>query len=111
MVLRRFLRVRIVAITVVVIAAGIKLSVWEQGVFSSPQQIWIIIRWALITFMAGTALYELFHLEGAIETAYEGLDDPGEESESARRFQHLHSRSESLMKLSLLAGVGAMLLN
>lgn len=93
-ILRRFARLRLAALVMVILAAAIKYLVWE----SHTRSIWIGIRWAAISVMAAAVLYEIFYLEGAIEKRDE-------------RFPQLHKRAERLMSLSVLAALVAMFLN
>jgi uncharacterized membrane protein len=93
-ILRRFARLRLAALVMIILAAAIKYLVWE----SHTRSIWIGIRWAAISVMAATVLYEIFYLEGAIEKRDE-------------RFPKLHKRAERLMSLSVLAALVAMFLN
>ena len=94
--LRRFARLRLVAIVFTIIAAAIKHAVWERG-NATP---WIAIRWAALVFLAAVVLYEIGFLERAMER-----------HRGEARFQTLHRRSEALMKLSLLAALVAMFLS
>lgn len=110
-ILRKFLRLRLVAILAVIIAAAVKYAIWEDSPTNSPQKIWIMIRWLCLTFMALAAFYEIFRLEGAIGRALEGRREQGAESASGRTFDRLHRQSEILMKMSLFAAFGALLLN
>ena len=110
-ILRKFLRLRIVAIVAVIIAAAVKYVVWEDSPSDSAQRIWIMIRWSCLVFMAFAAFYEISRLEAAIARALEGRHAEGAESASGREFDRLHRQSEILMKTSLLAGLGALLLS
>lgn len=92
-ILRRFARLRLGAIVVVILAAAFKHFAWE----THAATVWILIRWIAIAFMAAAVLYEIYYLEGALEAR---RSDPA-------AFQPLHRRSENLMKLSLLAAVVA----
>lgn len=107
LVLRRFARVRLAAIVIVIAAAAVKHFVWEQN--ATP---WIAIRWAAIAFLAFTVLYEVGCLERALEARRVHLTpEMGEDHPERRGFQRLHRRAEGLMKASLLAAVVAMLLS
>lgn len=107
LILRRFARVRLVAIVIVIAAAAVKHFVWEQNA-----TVWIAIRWAAIAFLAFTVLYEIASLERALEARRVHLTpEMTEEHPERRGFQRLHRRAEGLMKASLLAAVAAMLLS
>ncbi|MCU1349537.1 MAG: hypothetical protein JWO56_2567 [Acidobacteria bacterium] len=96
-VLRKFARLRLGAIVLVIAAAAFKHWLWETHA-STP---WILIRWIAIAFMTAAVVYEIYYLEGALEAR---RGDPA-------TFQPLHRRSESLMKLGLLAAVIALFLS
>jgi uncharacterized membrane protein len=96
-ILRRFSRLRLVAVIVVILSAAAKHLVWETHASS----IWIVIRWVAIAILTASVFYEIFYLEGALE---------------ARRgdsvaFTPLHRRSENLMKVGLFAALIALFLS
>jgi uncharacterized membrane protein len=96
-ILRRFARLRLAAIVLVIAAAATKHVVWE----THASTLWMLLRWLAIAIMTASVVYEIYYLEGAL---------------AARRgdpvaFQPLHRRSENLMKLSLLAAVVALFLS
>jgi len=92
--LRRFSRLRFVAIALVVIGAAVKYLVWERHASNA----WIAIRWLAIAALAVDVAYEIGYLEPALERA---------RGDSAA-FGRLHKRSEVLMKSALLAAVVAL---
>ena len=96
-ILRRFSRLRLAAVVVMIVAAAIKHFVWETHAISP----WIAIRWAALVVMAAIVLYELFGIEPAITTAEAGSPE----------FQRLHKRSEALMKAGLASAFVALLLS
>lgn len=103
-ILRRFSRIRLAAIVVALIAAGVKHFQWERHA-SSP---WIAARWACLVLLSAIVLYEIGYLEpvmGRLRGRMRGEDDP-----ARAEFMRLHKRSEGLMKLSLLAAVAAVFL-
>jgi len=93
--LRRFSRMRVIAIGLVVIAAAVKYTVWERHA-ASP---WIAIRWAAIATLALDVAYEIGYLEPALERARGNTD----------AFGRLHKRSEMLMKSALVDALVALL--
>ena len=95
-ILRRFSRVRVGSVALVVSGAAVKYLVWERHA-ATP---WIAIRWAAIVVLAVDVAYEIGFLEPALERA---------RGDSAA-FGRLHKRSEMLMKSALLAAVVALLL-
>lgn len=109
-ILHRFLRLRLVAVVALILAAGLRFMLWESPGRSVPS-IWIMMRWTLISIMALLVLYELFCLEPAVERSLAGMRANGEESEEGRRFRMLHRRSEMLVKASLFTATGALFLS
>src|SRR5947207_7222010 len=103
-ILRRFARLRLAAVVVMIITAAIKHFVWETHAISP----WIAIRWLALAIMAAIVVYELFGLEPAMEATRPGAaeDDP-----KRAAFMRLHKRSESLMKAGLASAVVALLLS
>lgn len=90
-VLRRFARLRLAAVFMVLAGAAAKYVWWETHV-ASP---WVAIRWIAIAFLTLTVVYEIVVLEPAL-----GKRDD--------RFPILHRRSELLMKSSLIAAAAAL---
>jgi hypothetical protein len=105
--LRRFARVRVVALLVTIAAAAVKFAVWERG-----GMLWIGVRWAALLFMAAALVYEIAWLERTLEARRVHLT-PGmpEDDPQRRAFNVLHKRAEGLLKMSVLAAVVAMLLS
>src|SRR3954447_9798456 len=102
-ILRKFSRLRLAAVVVMIITAAIKHFVWETHAIS----IWISIRWLALVVMAEIVTYELLGLEPAMAATRPGhaADDP-----KRIEFQRLHERSESLMKAGLAFALIALLL-
>jgi hypothetical protein len=103
--LRRFASVRLVAIIVALVAAGIKHFVWETHTSSG----WIVIRWVALTFMAVAVLYEVAALQPAMEKLRPMIGGAREDDPARALFGRLHKRSERLLKASMLATVVAIL--
>jgi len=95
--LRRFSRLRVAAVMLVIVGATSKYLGWERNA-SSP---WIAVRWLAIAFLAFSVVYEIGYLEPALER------NRGQ----AEAFARLHHRSEVLMKSTLVAAVVALLLS
>ena len=94
--LRRFSRLRVIAVLLVILGAAGKYVGWERNA-SSP---WIAIRWLAIAILAFSVVYEIGYLEPALER------NRGQEA-----FARLHRRSEVLMKSTLVVAVVALLLS
>lgn len=92
--LRRFSRVRVAAIALVIAGAAVKYLQWERHA-ANP---WIAIRWLAIAFLALDVVYEIAWLEPSLERA----------RGDAAVFGRLHKRSEMLMKTALIAAVVAL---
>lgn len=86
--LRRFARVRIFALLLILAGAGVKYLVWERHA-ATP---WIALRWAGIAFLALAVAYEVGYLERAMAARDQA-------------FATLHRRAEVLMKSSLAAAL------
>jgi len=94
--LRRFAKLRLAAVALMIVGAGAKFFVFERFA-RSP---WIAIRWVLIAILAVTVVYEIAVLHPAMERL---RGDPA--------FARLHKRSEVLMKGSLVVAVVALFLS
>jgi len=94
--LRRFAKLRLAAVALMIVGAGAKYFVFERFAHSP----WIAVRWILIAVLAVTVVYELTVLHPAMERL---RGDPA--------FGRLHKRSEALMKIALVVAVGALFLS
>jgi len=94
--LRRFSRLRVIAVLLMILGAAGKYVGWERNA-SSP---WIAVRWLAIAILAFSVVYEIGYLEPALER------NRGQEA-----FARLHRRSEVLMKSTLVVAVVALLLS
>jgi hypothetical protein len=105
--LRKFARVRVVALAVTIAAAAVKFLLWESGAMP-----WIALRWAALLVLAASVLYEIGYLERALEARRVHLTPEMPETDPQRRaFNALHKRAEGLMKASLGVAILAMLLS
>jgi len=105
-ILRRFSRLRLAAVVIIIVTAAIKHFIWETHAISP----WIAIRWLALAVMAAIVLYELFGLERAMEATRREPDASDDDPRRAR-FMRLHKQSESLMKAGLASAVVALLLS
>lgn len=94
--LRRFAKLRLAAVVLMIVGAGAKYFVFERFAHSP----WIAVRWILIAILAATVVYEIAVLHPAMERL---RGDPA--------FGRLHKRSEGLMKMSLIVAVAALFLS
>lgn len=105
--LRKFARLRLVALVATMIAAGVKHAIWER-----TATVWISLRWAALLFMAAAALYELAFLEPALEARRVRLTpEMADDHPERRAFNALHKRAEGLMKATLIAALAALLIS
>lgn len=105
--LRGFARVRVIALVVIIVAAGIKHAMWERSA-----TVWISLRWAALFVLAACVVYEIAYLERALEARRVHLTpEMGEDHPQRRAFNALHKRAEGLMKAALVAALAAMLLS
>ena len=94
--LRRFAKLRLAAVVLMILGAGAKYAIFEK--FARTP--WIALRWLLIAILACTVVYELAALHPAMERL---RGDPA--------FARLHKRSEMLMKASLVVAILALFLS
>lgn len=107
-ILRRFTRLRILAVSLIILGAAIRYLAWETHALTP----WLVIRWLAIAFLALTVVYEIVSLEPAIEARRKELaPDQGEGDERRQAFQRLHDRAEMLMRMALIAAVVALILS
>jgi uncharacterized membrane protein len=95
--LRRFSRLRVLAVVLIVIGAAAKYIGWERNA-TTP---WIAVRWVAIALLAMTVVYEIAWLEPALQR----------NRADATAFGRLHRRSELLMKSALVVSVVALFLS
>jgi hypothetical protein len=106
-ILRRFARLRVLALAAALASAAVKYVFWETG-----GTLWIALRWAALLVMAASVVYEIGFLERALEARRVHLTPEMPEEDPRRvEFNALHKRAEGLMKASLLAALLAMLLS
>ena len=94
--LRRFAKLRLFAVVLMIAGAGAKHFIFERF----AQSPWIAVRWLLIAILAIAVVYEIAVLHPAMERL---RGDPA--------FQRLHTRSEGLMKATLAVAVVALFLS
>ncbi|MEA2166232.1 MAG: hypothetical protein QOK37_4359 [Thermoanaerobaculia bacterium] len=104
-ILRRFARIQVVALLMMLIGAAVKFAVWER-VELVP---WMAVRWTAIVLLAWALVFELRHHRtlqalGSNLTPALPADDP-----LRKVFDFLRIRAEGLMKASLIAALIALL--
>ena len=105
-VLRRFARLRLVAIIVALLAAGAKHFLWE----THTANVWMLIRWVALTFMTVAVVYEIAALQPAMERLRPLIAEGRDDDPRRALFGRLHKRSEALLKASLVAALVAVFL-
>jgi uncharacterized membrane protein len=106
--LRKFARIRLGAIVLVIVAAGLRFMFWEKHSAS----VWILARWIAIAALTAAVLYEIAVLEPALEARRLELSpDMAPDDPRRQPFQRLHRRAEALMKACLLVAGGALFLS
>jgi uncharacterized membrane protein len=104
-VLRRFARLRALALVLIVIGAGAKFVHWETHA-ATP---WLVIRWLAIAFLAFDLVYELIFIERPMHALRADLGPEVAADDPRRlRFNVLHARAEGLMKASVAASFVAL---
>lgn len=114
-ILRRFSRLRLVALGVAIAAAAVKFVVWEGGgvpagfSFSDvrPSDVRPIVQWGALALLSVGIFYEIRVLEPAIRTRVEWIHSEGKDAPADDQFRKLHRRSELIMKGLLLAALAA----
>jgi hypothetical protein len=106
--LRKYSRIRAVALVMIIGAAAMKTLAWEDHV-SFVTSWWIAIRWLALVLIAATLLYELLHLEPAISKARSAAG-PDSVTMNDPHFATLHRRSERVLMTSIGAAVIALFL-
>ena len=104
-ILRKFARLRVVALVMTVVGAAMRYLIAEQH----APGIWIGIRWACIAILAIDLVYEIASLEPTMAKLRPQLTP--EDTPERREFQRLHKRSEMLMKVTLVAAVVAVVIS
>ena len=106
--LRRFARLRVLALVFIVAGAGGKFLFYE----AHAATVWIALRWVAIAFLALELVYELGYQEKAMERLRQQLGpEVGEDDARRLAFGRLHRRAEALLRASLLAALLALVLS
>jgi uncharacterized membrane protein len=103
-ILRRFARVRVAALFLIIIGAGAKYLRWETHTSSA----WLVIRWLAIAFLAFDVVYEIVALERPMRALQGELNAEVAADPKRARFNALHKRAEGLMKASIVAALVAL---
>ena len=106
--LRRFARLRVLALLLIVTGGGAKFLLYE----THAATVWITLRWAAIAFLALELVYEIGYQERVMERLRQQLG-PEAAADDPRRlaFGRLHQRAEWLLRVSILAALLALVLS
>jgi putative copper export protein len=105
-ILRRFSRLRSIALPMVIAAMVAKHLLWETHAVPGGSGKWIFLRVLAVFVMALTLAHDL-NAETSMERLRERMTaDPADPSRIA--FGKLHKRSEASMKVALVAGLVAL---
>lgn len=104
-ILRKFVRLRVLALILMILGAGTKFLVWERNEIAP----WMAVRWAAIVLMAWALVGELshhrsLHAFGSSVGSALAAEDPLREV-----FELLRIQAEGVMRASLVAAVIALL--
>ncbi len=95
--LRRFSRLRVIAVLLIIAGATAKYFGWERNAVNP----WIAVRWVAVALLALTVFYEIVYLEPALQRR---RGEP-------EAFGRLHRQSEVLMKSALVVAIVALFLS
>jgi len=98
-ILRRFARLRLLALLMILVGAGAKVLIWERFDFAP----WLIVRWASIVMLAWALIFDLSRTRRLL--AFGNGIELDVAADDPRRviFELLYVRAEGLMRASALA--------
>lgn len=99
-ILRKYARLRAVAVVLIIGAAAVRFLVWEGDATAGNKGLWILIRWGAISVMAAGVAWEILFLEKAIADARSGEGDP-------ERFDRLHRMAGGVFRATIFAAIVA----
>jgi uncharacterized membrane protein len=102
-ILGRFLRMRAIALLMIVVSAGARFLIWERHAAT----FWLIGRWTAIVLLAWALLGEM-SIQRQMRVFSVSLGPEGEENPVRVYFHYLHVRAEGLMKVSVIAALIAL---
>ena len=104
-ILRRFARLRLAALVMIIVGAGVKFLIWERHDMAP----WLAVRWAAIVLLAWALVVDLSRTSRLIRSlASVGPDIPPDDPR--RQFNDLmHIRADGIMKASVVAAFIALL--
>jgi len=104
-ILRRFARLRLLALLMILIGAGAKFLIWERFDIAP----WLAIRWGAIVALAWALIFDLIRTRRLLAFG-KGIElDVAADDPRRVLFEHFYVRAEGLMRASALAAFIALL--
>jgi uncharacterized membrane protein len=104
-ILRRFARLRLLALLMILIGAGAKFLIWERFDIAP----WLAIRWGAIVALAWALIFDLNRTRRLLAFG-KGIElDAAVDDPRRMLFELLYIRAEGLMRASVLAAFIALL--
>jgi hypothetical protein len=104
-ILRRFARLRLWALLMIIAGAGAKVLIWERFDLAP----WLAIRWGAIVALAWALIFDLSKTRRLVAFGV-GIDPESPPDNPVKLFfDYLYVRAEGLMKASVLAALIALL--
>ena len=104
-ILRRFARLRVVALLLILIGAGAKFLIWERFDLAP----WLAVRWAAIVLLAWALLFDVLRT-GRLMQLLAGVGPDVAPDDPRRQFNDvMHIHANGLMKASVIAAFLALL--
>jgi uncharacterized membrane protein len=104
-ILRRFARLRLAALLMIIIGAGAKMLVWERFALTPL----LAVRWAAIVLLAWALIFDLSRTRKLVAFGVGIETDAAPDDPRVILFDFLYVRAEGLMKASVVAAFFALL--
>lgn len=103
-ILRRFARLRLGALLIILIGAGAKALIWERFALTP----WLAVRWGAIVLLAWALLFDLIRTKKLLALGA-GIEPEAAPEDPRRLIYYLfYVRAEGLMKASVVAALFAL---
>jgi uncharacterized membrane protein len=104
-ILRRFARLRLLALLMIIAGAGAKVLIWERFDLAP----WLAVRWVAIVLLAWALIFDLIRTRNLLAFG-EGIPADAPADDPRRMiFELLYVRADGLMKASVVAAFFALL--
>ncbi|HEX7677092.1 MAG TPA: DUF4149 domain-containing protein [Thermoanaerobaculia bacterium] len=104
-ILRRFARLRLGALLMILAGAGAKVLIWERFALAP----WLAVRWTAIVLLAWALLFDLLRTKRLVAFGA-GIEPEAAPDDPRRLFlELLYVRAEGLMKASVVAAFFALI--